>query len=103
MASGAEAPSSQAPPPGGARTLGAVAQYRRGSVGDAHGLFERPPHLGGLAVAVPKRFEPRLQQRLFIVVLERAAFDAFLPLEVGQFDAFGEIRVTDDRLRVAAL
>src|SRR6266540_5094143 len=102
MASGAAAPSSQAPPPAG-RTPAAVAQYRRGSVGDAHGLLERPPHLGRLAIAVPKRLEPRLQQGIFVVVLGPDAFDALLPLEIGQLDTFGDIRVADDRLGVAAL
>src|SRR5262245_6112330 len=68
---------------GGARTKGGArpnGQCRDGVsiplLSDAHGLLERPPHLGWLAVAVPKCLQARLEQGIFLVVLERDPFDA---------------------------
>src|SRR5262249_28668693 len=91
----------------GLRAGQAQGQRRRGVsiplLPRAQGLFERPPHLGRLAVAVPKRLQARLEQGIFLVVLERDPLDAFFFLEVRQLDAFGHVRVADDRLRIAAL
>src|SRR5262249_17798911 len=70
---------------------------------DAHGLLERPPHLGRLAVAVPKCLQARLEQGILLVVLERDPLDGLLFLEVRQLDASRHVRVADDRLRIAAL
>src|SRR5262249_17121157 len=82
-------------------------QWRRGVsipfLPDAPGLFGRPPHLARLAVAGAKRLQARLEQGIFLVVLERDSLDAFLFLEVRQLDAFRHVRVADDRLRIATL
>src|SRR5262249_39471367 len=69
----------------------------------APGLLERPPHVRRLAVAVAKCPQARLEQRVFLVILERDPLDALLFLEEGQLDALRHVRVADDRLRIAAL
>src|SRR5712691_132697 len=70
---------------------------------DAHGLLEGAPHLRRLAIAMAERLQAGLEQRIFLVVLERNALDALFFLEIGQLDAFGQVRAADDRLGIAAL
>ena len=77
--------------------------HRRLAVRDTHGLFERAANLWGLAVAVPKCLEARVQQRIFVVLLERDTVHALLFLEVRQLHAFGDVRIANDRLRIAPL
>ena len=72
--------------------------HRRLAVRDTHGLLERAADLWGLAVAVPKCLEARVQQRIFVVLLERDTIHALLFLEsqlpdqLGLFDPAGEFQ-----------
>src|SRR6187397_498834 len=75
----------------------------KGSFGDAHGMFERLPHLRRLAIAVPERPQARLQQGIFVVLLERDPLDAFPLLEERQLDAARNVGIADDGLGLLTL
>src|SRR5262249_35975447 len=70
---------------------------------NAHRLLEGAAHLRRLTDAVAERLEPRLQQRIPLVLLEGDSLDTFLLLIEGQLDAARHVRIADDRLRLAPL
>src|SRR5258708_240592 len=83
---------------------GAIRSARRPYPPDkAHRLLEGATHVGRLAVAVPEGFEPGFEQGIFLMLLEGEAFHALPFMKERQLNAFRDIRIADDGLRVASL
>src|SRR5215831_3718043 len=62
---------------------------------DSHRLFEGAAYLHRLPGAMAEPLEPRLEQGIILVFLERNAFDARLPGDVRQLDRACDFRIAN--------